>query len=73
MLALPNHIVDEAREKEVFSRNDVPTEERIWAAFLYQARLSYRKVGNVLGHTKASISGLTSAQSCSIQNLTGME
>jgi len=34
MLELLDHIVEKAREQEIFSREDVPTEERVWAAFL---------------------------------------
>jgi putative transposase len=55
MLALLDHIVDKAREQEVFSREDVPTEERVWAAFLYHAGLSYRKVGLALGHSHEAV------------------
>jgi len=37
-------VVEKAREEEVFSREDTPTERRVLAAFLYHAGLSYRKI-----------------------------
>lgn len=44
-----DHIVEKALEEEIFSREDTPTEDRVWAAFLYHAGLSYRKVEQVVG------------------------
>ena len=39
-----NHMVEEAREEEIFCREDTATEQRVLASFLYQAGLSYRKI-----------------------------
>jgi len=39
-----DRMVEKAREEEVFSREDTPTERRVLAAFLYHAGLSYRKI-----------------------------
>jgi putative transposase len=36
--------VEKARQQEVFSREDTPTEQRVFAAFLYRAGLSYRRI-----------------------------
>lgn len=38
-----DRMVKEARQQEIFSREDTPTERRILAAFLYHAGLSYRR------------------------------
>jgi len=40
-----DQLVKRAREQRVFSREDVPTEQRVEAAFLYHLGLSYRQVG----------------------------
>ena len=37
-------MVEKARQQEVFSRGDTPTERRVLAAFLYHAGLSYRRI-----------------------------
>jgi putative transposase len=37
-------MVEKARQQEVFSREDTPTERRVFAAFLYHAGLSYRRI-----------------------------
>jgi hypothetical protein len=55
MVALLDHIVDQAHEQEIFSREDVPTEESVLAAFLYYSRLSYRKVSLALGHSHEAV------------------
>jgi putative transposase len=39
-----DRIVKQARQEEVFSREDTPTEQRVLGAFLYHAGLSYRKI-----------------------------
>lgn len=39
-----DRMVEKAREQEIFSREDTPTERRVLAAFLYHAGLSYRKI-----------------------------
>ena len=36
--------VEKARQQEVFSREDTPTERRVLAAFLHHAGLSYRRM-----------------------------
>lgn len=46
-----DHLVKRAREQRVFSREDTPTEQRVEAAFLYHLGLSYRQVGEWLGHS----------------------
>jgi putative transposase len=43
-----DRVVENAREEEVFSREDTPTEQRVEAAFLYHAGLSYRRVEQVV-------------------------
>ena len=55
MLALLDHIVDEAREQGVFSREDISMEERVLAAFLYHSGLSFRAVGEALGHSHEAV------------------
>lgn len=50
-----DHIVEKAREHEVFSREDAPTEERVWAVFLYHAGLSFRRVGAALGYSHEAV------------------
>jgi putative transposase len=40
-----DRVVENAREEEVFSREDTPTEQRVEAAFLYHAGLSYHVFG----------------------------
>ncbi|OYR69592.1 hypothetical protein DJ79_02540 [Halorubrum ezzemoulense] len=39
-----DRMVEKARQQEVFSREDTPTERRVLAAFLYHADLSYRRI-----------------------------
>jgi putative transposase len=39
-----DHMVEKARQQEVFSREDTPTEQCVFAAFLYHAGLSYRRI-----------------------------
>ena len=39
----------------MFSREDTPTEERVEAAFLYHLGLSYRQVGEWLGHSHQAV------------------
>jgi len=39
-----DRMVEKARQREVFSREDTPTEQRVLAAFLYHAGLSYRRI-----------------------------
>jgi putative transposase len=41
-------VTRKVRQQEVFSREDTPTEQRVMAAFLYHAGLSYRKVDRVI-------------------------
>lgn len=50
-----DQVVTRARTQEVFSREDVPTEQRVEAAFLYQLGLSYREVGEWLGHSHQAV------------------
>ena len=39
-----DRMVEKARQQEVFSRKDTPTQRRVLAAFLYHAGLSYRRI-----------------------------
>ncbi|WP_281194372.1 DDE-type integrase/transposase/recombinase [Halorubrum sp. F4] len=39
-----DRMVEKARQQEVFSREDTPTERRVLAAFLYHVGLSYRRI-----------------------------
>lgn len=43
-----DRVVAKARDQEVFSREDTPTEQRVEAAFLYHPGLSYRRVEQVV-------------------------
>lgn len=47
--------VEQAREQEVFSREVTPTEQRLEAAFLYHAGLSYRRVERVVGRSYEAV------------------
>lgn len=44
-----DRVVEHAREQELCSRDDTPTEERVLEAVLYQAGVSYRDVGAGVG------------------------
>jgi len=46
-----DQLVERAREEKVFYREDTPTEDRAKAAVLYHLGLSYRTVGEWLGHS----------------------
>ena len=48
-------MVEKARKEEIFSREDTPTERRVEAAFLYHARLSYRRVERVIGRSYEAV------------------
>ena len=48
-LRMLDRIIEQAREEDVFSREDTPTEQRVQAAFLYHAGSSYRRVEEVVG------------------------
>ena len=50
-------VVEKAREEEVFSREDTPTERRVLAAFLYRAGLSYRKTEPSVGRSYEAVRG----------------
>ena len=50
-----DQLVKRAREQRVFSREDVPPEQRVEAAFLYHLGLSYREVGEWLGHSHQAV------------------
>lgn len=39
-----DHVSEKAREQEIFSREDTPTEQRALAGFLYHAGLSFRRI-----------------------------
>jgi putative transposase len=44
-------MVEKPRKREVFSREDTPTEQRVEAAVLYHAGLSYRRVERTVGRS----------------------
>jgi hypothetical protein len=44
-----DRMMEEARQQEVFSREDTPTEKRVFGAFLSHAGLSLRKIGPFVG------------------------
>ena len=48
-------VVEQAREEKIFSRGDTPTEQRVEAAFLYHAGLSYRRVEKVIGRSYEAV------------------
>ncbi|MFC4245952.1 DDE-type integrase/transposase/recombinase [Natribaculum luteum] len=50
-----DQLVQRAREQRVFPREDTPTEQRVEAAFLYHFGLSYRQVGEWLGHSHQAV------------------
>ncbi len=41
---MPDRMTEKVREKEIFCREDTPTEPRVLGAVLYHARLSYRRI-----------------------------
>ena len=50
-------IVEKAREEEVFSRENTPTERRVLTGFLYHAGLSYRKIEPFVDRSYEAICG----------------
>jgi putative transposase len=44
-----DRMVEKARQQEIFSREDTPTEKRVLGAFLSHAGLSFRKIEPVVG------------------------
>ena len=50
-----DHVVEQARQEEIFSRGDTPTEQRVEAAFLYHVGLSYRRVERVVGRSHEAV------------------
>ncbi len=48
-------MVEKARQQEVFSREDTPTEWRVLAAFLYHAGLSYRRIEPFVDHSYEAV------------------
>lgn len=55
MVALPDHLVEKVSKQEVFSREDVPTEERIWATFVYDSASSFQAFGESLDHSHETV------------------
>jgi len=55
-LIMPNHMVEKAREEELFCREDTPTEQRVLGAFLYHAGLLDRQVETVVERSYESLS-----------------
>ena len=50
-----DQLVQRAREEKACSREDTPTEQRVEAAFLHPLGLSYRQVGEWLGHSHQAV------------------
>ncbi|MFB6186192.1 MAG: DDE-type integrase/transposase/recombinase [Halobacteriaceae archaeon] len=50
-----DRIIENARQEEIFSREDTPTEQRVMAAFLYHAGLSYRTVERVIERSYGAV------------------
>jgi len=50
-----DRVIREAREQEIFSREDTPTDQRVEAAFLYHAGLSYRRVEEVIERSHEAV------------------
>lgn len=50
-----NRVVEQAREQDVFSHKDTPTEQGVEAAVLYYAGLSYRRVERVAGRSYEAV------------------
>jgi putative transposase len=50
-----DRVIEQAREKEIFSREDTPTAQRVEAAFLYHVGLSYRRVEEVVGRSHEAV------------------
>jgi putative transposase len=44
-----DRMVEKARQQEIFSREDTPTEKRVLGAFLSHAGLSFRKIEPFVG------------------------
>jgi len=39
-----NHIIEQAREDDIFSREDTPTDRRVLAGFMYHTELSFQRI-----------------------------
>ena len=50
-----DRVVEQAREQRIFLREDAPTEQRVEAAFLYHAGLSYRRAERVIGRSYEAV------------------
>jgi len=50
-----DRVIEQAREVEIFSREDTPTDQRVEGAFLYHAGLSYRRVERVVGRSHEAV------------------
>ena len=61
-----DHVAKKARQQEIFSREDTPTERRVFGAVLYHAGLSYRRIEPFVDCChEASETGFTAASTCS--------
>ena len=52
-----DRMAEKARQQEIFSREDTPTDQRVLGAFLYHAGLSYRKIEPFVGRCYEAIRG----------------
>lgn len=50
-----DRMVEKARQQEIFSREDTPTQRRVLAASLYHAGLSYRKIEPFVGRSHEAV------------------
>lgn len=48
-------VIKQAREEEIFSRENTPTDQRVEAAFLYHAGLSRRRLEQVVGRSHEAV------------------
>lgn len=48
-------VVEKARQEELCSREDTPNQDRVWAAFLCHAGLSYRRVEVVVDYSYGAV------------------
>jgi len=55
ILRMLDRVIEQACKEKIFSREDTPTDQRVEAAFLYYAGLSYRRVQRVVGRSYEAV------------------
>lgn len=50
-----DRVMEQAREQEIFSREDTRIDQRVEAVFLYHAGLSYRRAERVVGPSHEAV------------------